>query len=89
MPELSRFYGIIIRMYLEAGAPHHLPHFHAYYGEEVAVFGIGPVELISGALPRRQARLVEAWAELHEAELLADWERLQAGQRPLPIVPLN
>ena len=89
MPELSRFYGIIIRMYLEAGAPHHLPHFHAYYGEEVAVFGIGPVELISGALPRRQARLVEAWAELHEAELLADWERLHAGQRPLPIVPLN
>ena len=89
MPELSRFFGIIIRMYLEAGAPHHMPHFHAYYGEEVAVYQIQPVELISGELPRRQARLVEAWAELHEAELLADWNRLQAGQRPLPIAPLS
>lgn len=76
-------------MYLEAGAPHHMPHFHAYYGEEVAVYQIQPVELISGELPRRQARLVEAWAELHEAELLADWNRLQAGQRPLPIAPLS
>ena len=89
MPELSRFFGIIIRMYLEAGAPHHLPHFHAYYGDSVAVYQIQPVELISGELPRRQARLVEAWAELHEAELQADWNRLQAGQRPLPIAPLN
>jgi len=89
MPELSRFYGIIIRMFFEAGAPHHSPHFHAYYGEQVAVFGIQPVELISGELPRRQARLVEAWAELHEAELVADWDRLQSGQRPLPIAPLS
>jgi hypothetical protein len=89
MPELSRFYGIIIRMYLEAGTPHHLPHFHAYYGEEVAVFGIRPVQLLSGQLPRRQTRLVEAWAELHEDELHADWERLQAGRRPVPIAPLN
>jgi hypothetical protein len=89
MPELSRFYGIIIRMYFEAGAPHHSPHFHAYYGDQVAVFGIRPVELISGELPRRQVRLVEVWAELHEAELVADWDRLQSGQRPLPIAPLS
>ena len=89
MPGLSRFYGIIIRMYLEAGEPHHLPHFRAYYGEAVAVYGFQPVELISGALPRKQARLVEAWAELHENELLTDWQRLQAGQSPLPIAPLE
>ena len=48
MPELSRFFGIIIRMYLEVGGQHHLPHFHDYYGDEVAVLGIQPVELISG-----------------------------------------
>ena len=89
MPELSRFHGIIIRMYLEAGGVHHLPHFHAYYGDNIAVYSLQPVELISGLLPRRQARLVEAWAELHERELLADWERLQAGQSPLPIAPLE
>lgn len=89
MPELSRFYGIIIRMYLEAGEPHHLPHFHAYYQNDVAVFRLEPVDLIAGSLPRRQRRLVEAWAELHEDELMADWERLQAGELPQPIDPLE
>lgn len=89
MPELSRFYGIIIRMYMEAGEPHHLPHFHAYYQEHVAVFGLDPVDLIAGSLPRRQHRLVVAWAELHQAELIDDWQRLQSGQRPVPIEPLS
>ena len=88
MPELSRFFGIIIRMYMETGVPHHTPHFHAYYQEAVAVYGVNPVELISGQLPPRQQRLVEAWAELHQEELLEDWERLQAGQTPRPIAPL-
>ena len=89
MPELSRFFGIIIRMYWEAAAPHHAAHFHAYYQDEVAVYTIDPVELIAGSLPRRQQRLVEAWAELHQAELAADWERLQTGQRPVPIESLR
>jgi Domain of unknown function (DUF4160) len=89
MPELSRFYGIIIRMYMEVGAPHHAPHFHAYYQDDAAVFSLDSIELIAGSLPRRQRRLVEAWAELHQAELVADWERLEAGQPPLPIEPLE
>ena len=88
MPELSRFYGIIIRMYMEAGSQHHAPHFHAYYGDEVAIYALASVELIAGSLPRRQQRFVEAWAELHEAELLTDWLLLQSGQLPLPIAPL-
>ena len=65
MPELSRFFGIIIRMYMEAGEPHHTPHFHAYYQDQTAVISLEPVELIAGALPRRQCRFVEAWAERH------------------------
>ena len=89
MPELSRFYGIIIRMYMEAGEPHHLPHFHAYYQEDVAVFSLNPIDMIAGSLPRRQRRLVEAWAELHVEELAADWERLQTGETPVPIDPLD
>ena len=89
MPELSRFFGIIIRMYAEPFAPHHRPHFHAYCQENAAVFGFNPVELISGALPIRQQRLVEAWAELHLEELRRDWELLQAGRRPEPIAPLQ
>lgn len=88
MPELSRFYGIIIRMYMEAGGQHHSPHFQAYYGDDVAIYTASPIELIAGSLPRRQQRFVEAWAELHEDELLANWQLLQAGQLPLPIAPL-
>ncbi|HWP55515.1 MAG TPA: DUF4160 domain-containing protein [Pyrinomonadaceae bacterium] len=89
MPELSRFFGIIIRMYWEVGARHHTPHFHAYYQESMAIFSIDPVDLMEGSMPRRQVRLVEAWAELHQEELTRDWQRLQAGQRPLPIEPLK
>jgi hypothetical protein len=50
---------------------------------------IEPIEIISGSLPKRQQRLVEAWAELHQQELFADWERLQAGQAPFSIEPLK
>jgi len=89
VPELSRFFGIVIRMFVEFGEPHHLPHFHAYYGDEVAVFRLAPIDLLSGELPKRQQRFVEAWAELHEEELLADWALLQSGHKPLPIEPLG
>lgn len=68
---------------------HHIPHFHAYYQESAAIFSIDPVELMEGSMPRRQIRLVEAWAELHQDELIGDWQRLQSGQRPLPIEPLR
>jgi len=76
-------------MYSELGEPHHTPHFHAYYQEHVGVYGINPVERIAGTLPRRQHRLVEAWAELHMLELLDDWSLLQEGDRPNPIDPLT
>jgi hypothetical protein len=89
VPEISRFFGIIIRMFMEAGAVHHTPHFHAYYQDQVGVFSLNPIELIAGDLPRTQRRLVEAWAELHVEELKADWARLQAGRPPLPIAPLQ
>ena len=89
VPEISRFFGIVIRMFTEAGAPHHTPHFHAFYQDHVAVFGVDPVDLIAGEMPRPQRRLIEAWSELHKAELQDDWVRLQAGQPALPIVPLQ
>lgn len=74
---------------MEAGEAHHLPHFHAYYQDDVAVFNLDPVDLIAGTLPRRQRRLVEAWAELHQDELLTDWQLLQDGEPPIPIDPLD
>ena len=76
-------------MFWEVGAKHHKPHFHAYYQEHTAIFSIEPIELMEGAMPRRQIRLVEAWAELHQDELIDDWNRLQSGTRPLPIEPLK
>ncbi len=89
MPELSRFFGIIIRMYSEVGLPHHIAHFHAYFQNQAAVFSIRPVDLIAGTFPQRQRRLVEAWAELHQDELLADWELLHSGRTAAPIEPLK
>ena len=89
MPEISRFFGIIIRMYVEIGGPHHLPHLHAYYQDEIGIYGIDPIVLIAGSLPKRQQRLVEAWAELHQAELLHDWHLLQEGRKAVPITPLS
>jgi hypothetical protein len=76
-------------MFSKIGASHHRLHFHAYYQKHTAVIGIESVEVISGSLPRRQQRLVEAWAELHQTELMSDWERLQSGHTPLPIAPLR
>jgi len=76
-------------MFVEFTEPHHIPHFHAYYQDSTAVFSIETVELISGGLPRRQQRLVEAWGELHQSELMADWNRLGSGHKPLPIEPLR
>ena len=89
MPEVCRFYGIIIRMYLETGLQYNAAHVHAYYQNEVAVFAIDPVEVIAGSIPKKQMRLVEAWAELHQQELIADWELLQSGRLPSPIIPLQ
>jgi len=66
VPELSRFLGIVIRMFAEVGA--RVAHFHAYYQGDVGIFSIDPVGLIAGSLPQRQLRFVEAWAELHQAE---------------------
>ena len=89
MPEISRFFGIVIRMFAEPTTKHHRPHFHAYYQDSAAVYAIDSIELLGGNLPPRQRRLVEAWAEIHKAELGEDWRRLQAGRAPFKIDPLR
>jgi hypothetical protein len=89
VPEIARFFGIVIRMYVEAGGPHHRPHFHAYYQNSAGVYAIDSAELIAGSLPRRAERLVVAWGELHREELEENWKRLQAGAPPCKIAPLR
>lgn len=76
-------------MFLEAGEPHHRPHFHSHYQEHAAVFAIDTLECLGGSLPQPQQRLVEAWVEIHRAELLRDWDLLQSGRPPVKIEPLR
>ena len=89
MPELSRFYGISVRMFVERSGQHHEPHFYVYYQSMVASYSIDGIQTLAGQLPQRQRRLVEAWAELHIQELLENWQRLQNDQAPVKIAPLR
>jgi len=86
MPIVSRFFGIIIRMFFNEHAP---PHFHAEYGEHRASINIRTLEVMDGKLPRRALELVLDWAELHQAELLEDWALCQQHQQPREIEPLQ
>ncbi|MDQ5879887.1 MAG: hypothetical protein QG638_2624 [Pseudomonadota bacterium] len=71
MPEICRFLGIVICMYFD---DHNPPHFHVRYNEYRAVLTIQTLNLLDGRLPARVRGLVEEWAELHQAELMAMWE---------------
>ncbi len=86
MPELSRFYGIIIRMFYGDHPP---PHFHgAYQGEEVQV-NIETLEVMNGRIRRRALALVLEWAALHRDELRRAWETASLNQEPDKIEPLD
>jgi hypothetical protein len=79
MPEISRFYGIIISIYYNDHDP---PHFHAKYGEMRGCFSLPNLELIEGKLPRRVISLVLEWAFEHRQELLNNWN-LAVSKKPL------
>lgn len=86
MPEISRFYGIVIAMYYNDHDP---PHFHARYGGEKGVFRIDNSEMTEGSLPHRARRLAAEWAESHRAELVANWDRARRNEPILSIAPLE
>ena len=86
MPIISIFYGIIIRMFFDEHTP---PHFHAEYGEFKASVNILTLEIMEGKLPRRAQTLILDWAELHQSELLEDWELCRKHQEPRKIEPLK
>lgn len=88
MPTILMFYGIIIRMYCAPGE-HNPPHIHAYYQDYKAIINIKQCELTAGTLPRKKERLVLAWVEIHQEELLADWELASNGELPFNIDPLK
>ena len=86
MPEISRFFGIIIAMYYKEHAP---PHFHAKYGGQRAAFAISDLEIIEGFLPRRAVSLVLEWAFEHRQDLMENWRRAERRENLLTIPPLD
>ena len=86
MPEISRFFGIVIRMYF---SDHEPPHFHAIYGELEALIAVGTLEVLRGELPRRALSLVLEWAALHRNALRDDWQLARSGASLRPIEPLE
>ena len=87
MPELSRFKGIIIKMYYDDASQHYKPHVHVFYGDEEALVGLDG-EVLSGKLPTRQYRMLSGWLALHEAEVYQAWN-LAVAKKPFEkIAPL-
>jgi hypothetical protein len=83
MPEISRFYGIVIAIYHNDHPP---PHFHARYAGAKAKFALDDLRVIAGSVPPRVRALVVEWATMHLEELRRNWERAQAEQ-PLSSIP--
>lgn len=85
---ISMFHGILNRMYTLDTQYRRVPHFHARFGEFEASIAIEDGETLAGDLSRKASRLVQAWAELHRDELMADQMLAVAGQQPFRIDPL-
>lgn len=86
MPEISRFFGIVVRMYFDDHPP---PHFHAEYGGERAKITIESLEILAGRINPRAYKLTSEWAALHRAELLENWKRVTRDQAAARIAPLE
>ena len=88
MPTISLFYGILVRMHLGL-MEHNPPHIHVFYQDYSAIVDIKNIEFIGGNFPNKQKRLVLAWIELHQDDLLKNWELAQNGEIPFKIEPLR
>ncbi len=89
MPTISMFYGIIVRMLFLDTQRHHLPHIHVEYQGLKAVIEIPGGSLLEGELPSKKLRLLQAWVDIHEEELMADWSLAVKGEPVFPIEPLR
>ncbi len=86
MPEVCRFYGIIIAFYYNE---HNPPHFHAKYGEFVAEIEISTLQILKGELPKRAKSMVLEWADEHREELSQDWQLARQNHELMKIEPLK
>jgi hypothetical protein len=80
MPVISMFFGLIVRMFYRDNKQHKLPHIHVEYQNDVAVFSIPDGELLAGSLPTGKMKLVRAWIEIYQDDLMADWKLAVEGQ---------
>jgi len=86
MPEISRFLGVVIKMFYHDHAP---PHFHAEYQNFKATFSIRTGLMIDGKFPSKQSAYVTAWALMHEKELMQNWKALVKGKEASKVKPLR
>jgi hypothetical protein len=89
MAVIAMFYGIIVSMYFFDNRRHHMPHIHVKYQEQEVVLSIPEGEVLEGHLRRNKMKLVQAWIEIHQDELLADWELASQGEAVFRIDPLK
>ena len=80
MPEISRFYGIIIKIFLTR--EHNPPHFHAIYGEFSGLFDIQTLEMFEGDLPPIAQSLVKEWASLYKVDIMNMWNTKVSKRLP-------
>lgn len=89
MPTISMFYGIIVRMYYFDNQQHNAPHIHVEYQGQKAVIEIPSGQLLGGSLPINKLKLISAWIEIHNEELMADWALALNGESVFKIEPLR
>jgi hypothetical protein len=89
MAVIAMFYGIIVSMYYFDTRQHHRPHIHVEYQEQEVVLAIPEGEVLEGSLKTNKMKLVQAWIEIHQEELLADWELASQGEQIFKIEPLK
>ncbi|MDP8243656.1 MAG: DUF4160 domain-containing protein [Candidatus Hinthialibacter antarcticus] len=89
MPVISMFYGLIIRMYYFDNQKHKSPHIHVQYGEQQVVIRIPDGAVLEGELKPQKLKLIHAWVEIHQEDLMANWQLAIEGQKVFTIVPLR
>jgi Domain of unknown function (DUF4160) len=89
MPVISMFYGIIVMMYYFDNRRHHEPHIHVEFSGEEAVISIPDGGVIEGTIRGNKLKLVQAWIEIHQDDLMADWKLAINGQPVFKIEPLR
>ena len=86
MPAISMFYGIIIYMYFMDNKQHKLPHVHVKYQEHEVIIEIPNGNILEGSIPKSKMKLLKAWVEIDQDELVADWELTVPENNPLRLI---